>query len=332
MQKACDKTVKIININISEEEFFSKFVAENHPFRKLKKIIKFNKIVDEYRNLYSDMGRTGFDIEKGFKSLLIQFWEDYSDREMEKCLKENIAVRWFCGFGVEEETPDHTYFCRLRKRLGTENIANIFNEINNELRSQGLFGDVFKFIDASTLITKTALWEERDKALKNGDEKLNNKNLEKYVADKDARWGNKGKSNYWFGYKRHHCVDMRYGLIDKLCVTPGNILDYDVMKNICPNNCMIFADKLYDCKKSDFWIKANNCHAGTIRKNNNKNKDKKLDSWHSKIRMPFEGTFSKLRKRTKFRSKVKVLGQCYYEAICHNLKKAINILPSKSGA
>jgi len=40
-----------------------------------------------------------------------------------------------------------------------------------------LFGDVFKFIDASAIVTKTALWEERDRAIKEGEEKLNNKNV-----------------------------------------------------------------------------------------------------------------------------------------------------------
>lgn len=330
MQKYSHKNDSILIIN--ENQIFNKIVKEDHPFRKLKKLLNFTELLQPYRSLYSDIGQTGIDVGKGFKALLIQFWEDYSDREMEKCLNENLAVRWFCGFGLQEQTPDHSYFGKLRKRLGTKNIANIFNKINDNLRSQGLFGDTFKFIDACTLITKTALWEERDKAIKNGEDKLNNKNVDKYATDKEARWGCKGKNNIWFGYKEHACVDMRYGLVDKLCVTPANVLDYQVMKNICPQNCMIFADKLYDCHESDFWIKANNSYAGTIRKNNNKQKNKELDSWHSKLRMPFESTFSKRRKRTKFRSRVKVLAQCYMESICYNLKKAIKILPSQAGA
>jgi hypothetical protein len=59
---------------------------------------------------------------------------------------------------------------------------------------------------------------------------------------------------------------MGYDLIDKLYVTPANVLNYQVIKNLCPNNCMVVADKLYDCKKSELWIKANNCHWGTIKK------------------------------------------------------------------
>lgn len=309
------------------EEIMDKLVEEDHPFRTLNEIVDFEELVSPYRELYSNIGAEGIDVVKGFKSLLVQFWEDYSDRQMEKAIKENIAVKWFCGFELLEETPDHSYFGKLRKRLGTKNVADIFNKVNEILRGHKLFGDVFKFIDASSIITKTALWKERDEAIKRGEEKLNNANVKNFAADKEARWGAKSKTKYWFGYKRNHSVDMRYGLIDKVAVTPGNILDYEVVKNICPKNCMVFSDKLYDCKEAYLALQVNNCHAATIRKNNNKKKNKDLDKWRSKIRMPFEGNFSKLRKRAKFRGLKKVTMQCFFEAICHNLKKAVNIIP-----
>jgi len=330
MVKIEPKTIKMITT--TEEEIMEKLVKSNHAFRKLSSIVDFEKLIAPYRELYSTIGAEGVDVIKGFKALLVQFWENYSDREMEKVLQENVAVKWFCGFGLTEKTPDHSYFGRLRKRLGAENIADIFNNINAVLRGKGLFGDVFKFIDASTIITKTALWEERDRAIKNGEEKLNNSNVEKYSADKDARWGAKSKNHIWFGFKRHCNVDMRHGLIDKLTATPANVLDFQVLEDICPQNAMVFMDKLYDTKKCNLILSANGCAAGTIRKNNNKNKNRDLDKWRSKVRMPFEATFSKLNKRARYRGKVKVLFQCFAEAIAYNLKKTIRILPMPIGA
>jgi len=329
MVKIEPKTIKMITT--TEEEIFEKLVKPDNVFRKLNELIDFEELIAPYRNLYSDTGTQGIDVIKGFKALLVQFWEDYSDREMEKAIEENIAIKWFCGFELLEETPDHSYFGKLRKRLGTKNIADIFNSVNNLLRDKGLFGDVFKFIDASAIVSKTALWDERDKAIKNGEEKLNNINVKNYAADKDARWGAKGKNKIWYGYKRHCNVDMRFGLIDKLCVTPANVLDFQVLERICSQNCMAFMDKLYDVKSSYLILKENNCASGIIMKNNNKAKDKYLDSWRSKTRMPFEGTFSKQRKRTKFRGQTKVLFQCFAEALCHNLKKAVTILPTPAG-
>jgi len=324
MVKKSNKTISMFTA--TEEEIIEKIVDTEHVFRKLDEIINFEDLFTPFQKLYSTTGAEGIDVVKGLKALLIQFWEDYSDRQMEKALKENVAIKWFCGFKLTEETPTHSYFSKLRDRIGTKNIADIFKQVNIQLKDKGLFGDFFKFIDASSIITKTALWEERDRAIKNGEEKLNNANVKHYASDKDARWGAKGKNKIWFGYKRHHTVDMRHGLIEKVAVTSANVLDDKLISNICPNNCMVFADKLYDTNKVKLILKSKGCHSGIIEKKNRKNRDFGLNGWRSKTRMPFEGSFSKLRKRAKFKSNVKVLMQCYLESICHNLKKATTIL------
>lgn len=198
------------------------------------------------------------------------------------------------------------------------------------MKEQGLFGEVFTFIDASSIVTKTALWEERDKAIKAGEEKLMNAVVNKYTADKDAKWGAKSKTNVWFGYKRHNAVDMRFGLISQVAVTQANIPDYKAVKDISPKQGMVFMDKGYDYKEADEWIKLNNCVPATLRKNNNKQKNYDLDRWRSGVRMPFESTFSKQRKRAKYRGQKNVLFQCLAEAIVYNLKKAVKILPMET--
>ena len=311
----------------TEEEIFAKLVAEDHPFRKLNEYFDFTELASSLARCYSELGTTGIAVEKGFKALLVQFWEDYSDRQMEHALRENIVVRWFCGFGLIEETPDHSYFGKLRKRIGASRLAEIFNKVNEAMKKKNLFGEVFTFLDASSIITKTALWEERDKAIAAGEEKLNNAVVNNFTADKDAKWGAKSKNNIWFGYKRHNAVDMRFGLINKVAVTPANVPDYKAIKYICPKQGMVFDDKGYDYKEADQWIRANGCVPATLRKNNNKQKNHDLDRWRSSIRMPFESTFAKQRKRAKYRGQTKVLFQCFAEALVHNLKKAVNLLP-----
>ena len=325
MQKPTSNNSKILLS--TEEELFDRIIDAKHPFRMLNTVIAFEEIIDPLRDLYSDLGKTGIDISKGLKALLMQFWEDYSDRQMEKAIKENIAIRWFCGFSLTENTPDHTYFCKLRKRMGTERIKSIFNSINEQLRQKGLFGNVFHFIDASAIVSKTALWEERDRAIKDGEKTLNNAVVSKYASDKDAKWGAKSKHKIWFGYKRHNSVDMRFGLIENTIVTPANVLDFKAMDNICPSQGMVFADKLYDCAEANEALQKHGCHNATIKKNNNQAKQKDLDRWRSSIRMPFEGTFSKLSKRARFKGLDKVSFQNFMQSIAHNLKKAVTILP-----
>jgi len=94
MVKSENKTVKWVTT--TEEEIIEKMVRSDHPFRQLSQIINFAEIISPYYILYSDLGKEGIDIIKGFKALMIQFWEDYSDREMERLLKENVAVKWHC--------------------------------------------------------------------------------------------------------------------------------------------------------------------------------------------------------------------------------------------
>ena len=48
------------------------------------------------------------------------------------------------------------------------------NEGKNILKSKGYLNEVFTFIDASHLVAKTNLWQERDLAIANKLEKLNN--------------------------------------------------------------------------------------------------------------------------------------------------------------
>ena len=310
----------------TETEIFNRIVPANHAFRKLNTIIDFDTLTAPLSKLYSTVGTPSISVVKGIKALIVQFWEDYSDRQMEQALRENMAVRFFCGFSLQEDTPDHSYFGKLRKRIGTKSTADLFKNINNIMESHGLIGNVFTFIDASTIITKGALWDERDRALADGAEKLNNTNVAQYAHDDEARFGAKSKSKKWFGYKRHNAVDMRHGLIVKVAVTPANVPDQKALYRILPDQGTVFADKIYDTKDTRLELQARGIHASIIKKNNNKTKDHNLDSFLSKLRMPFESTFSKQSKRARYVGTTKNVMQGFMQALAYNLKKAVRLI------
>ncbi len=83
--------------------------------------------------------------------------EDLSDRQMEAAMQENIAFKYFCKYELLDKTPDHSYFGKLRKRLGTKNASKIFEDIVLLLKSKGVVSNVFTFIDSTAIISKTAL-------------------------------------------------------------------------------------------------------------------------------------------------------------------------------
>lgn len=301
-------------------------VENQHELWIIEKIVKFSSLVYRIKDLETTIGRSGYGLDAGLRCLYLQFHYDLSDREMELRLRFDIAFRWFCGFSAFETTPDHTFFCRFRKSVGTKRMGKIFKTIVKRSKDAGVMRTVFRFADATAIITKNTTWAERDRAIKEGEEKLNNQNITKYNADKDARFGCKGKTKFWYGYKGHASMDMSSNMIESIAATPANISDQDGFKNICPKDeCMVFGDKAYCLKSAQIEMQKRGLTSAAILKNNMKHKNKDLDKWRSSIRAPFEGVFSKFEKRARYRSLTKVQLHLFLEAIVWNVKRLVTI-------
>ena len=122
------------------------------------------------------------------------------------------------------------------------------------LKDAGFIKEVFTFVDASAIISQVDVWNARDKAIADsentekddeGKPTMNNKNSKHYSSDPSARYLAKGKNKLWFGYKRHVSVDMTQGLINKVAVTPANVIDSKGARRVCPNGGMVCTDKAY---------------------------------------------------------------------------------------
>lgn len=298
-----------------------------HIYRKFICLWRFEGLQKQLNEVEKDNNYKGYGSLRLFKCLLLQFLEDLSDRELERYLQENTAGKWFCGFELTEQTPDHSVFGRIRKRIGTTKLSEMFAQLRDQLKSQGYMNEVFSFVDASSLIAKATLWQERDKAIKKKYKKLNNKVLPKVAYDKDARIGCKGKDKYWYGYKKHVSVDMQSGLINKVTITSGNVPDANGLKNVCPNQGAIYADKAYCTKSAKRHAARRCCHLAAIKKNNMNGKNKDLDRWYSGIRAPYERVFSQQNKRTRYCGIVKNQFAAFMEAICFNLKRLVVLGP-----
>lgn len=302
-----------------------KLVGQNHPLRKIKKIISFEKLAYLIKDCSSELGRNGYGLEIGVKSLFLQFYLDLSDREFEDRLRYDLSLRWFCGISLEEQTPDHTFLCRMRTKIGTKRLGKIFKKMNDAAQRAGYIGNVFSFVDATAIKAKESTWEQRDKAIEEGEDKLNNENVARYSADPDARFGCKGKDKFWYGYKRHTCADTKQGLITKVAVTPANVTDQEGFRHICPDQGMALGDKAYCLNPAQSEMKARRVHSGAILKNNMKKKNKEKDRFLTRLRMPFEGIFSKQESTSRYRRLVKVQMQAFLEAIVHNIKRLVVI-------
>jgi IS5 family transposase len=247
--------------------------------------------------------------------------EDLSDRELERYIGDSTAAKWFCDFSLMESTPDHTVFSKVRTKIGASKLSKIFGMFRDQLRSKGYMGEVFTFVDASHLISKASLWEERDEARKQKCENLNNEVLPKVAHDKQARIGCKGGSKFWCGYKKHVSVDMQSGLINKVAITPANVTDAQGFRHVCPSQGAVYADKGYCTSPAKIAAKSKGVHLGAIKKNNMKDKNFDLDKYYTKLRSPFERVFSQDNKRTRYVGIAKNQFSTLMNAICFNLKR-----------
>lgn len=296
-------------------------VSQNHQYRKFKELFNFEFIEAELKTVESPANYKGYGTSRLFKCLLLQFMEDLSDRELERYIGDSNAAKWFCDFSLTESTPDHTVFSKIRTKIGANKLSKIFSIFRDQLRSKGYMSEVFTFVDASHLISKASLWEERDEARRKKYEKLNNEILPKVAHDKQARIGCKGGNKFWYGYKKHVSVDMQSGLINKVAITPANVTDSQGFKHVCPKQGAVYADKGYCTSPAKTAARANKIHLGAVKKNNMPGKNYDLDKYYTKLRSPFERVFSQDNKRARYVGIAKNQFATFMNAICFNLKR-----------
>jgi len=100
-----------------EDLAVKKILEKDKVYRPMLEMVNFNSLMKRYRHIYSEIGAPGYPIESGIKCLLVQIIEDRSDRQMEELARDSVRVRYFCGFSLADETPDHSFFGRFRDRL-----------------------------------------------------------------------------------------------------------------------------------------------------------------------------------------------------------------------
>jgi IS5 family transposase len=301
-------------------------VPEKHVYRQLKKQLDFVRIAKSVKIKENDVGATGFGKSRLVMCLILQFMEDLSDREFERFIAENNSAKWFCDFSLLEKTPDYTTICKFRNLIGTKQMGNLFSEVKRQMQAKNCCSDIFTFIDSSALISKLSLWEERDKVITAGYERLNNEVLSKVSSDPQARIGAKSSKKFWYGFKKHVALDTQSGMITKVAVTPANVADSDGAKHILPKSGAVTGDKGY--VGAIKTILQRGLHPMIIRRNDMKDKNADLDRWITKIRCPFERAFSKQNKRVRYKGVVKNQGAEFMYAIAFNFRRLLVLYPA----
>lgn len=169
------------------------------------------------------------------KALYLAGLYDLSDPALEEALVDRLSFRRFCGFKLDDGTPDETTICRFRAMAG-DLLLVAFAEINAQLDTRGLVLRKGTLMDATLIAAKTNPPP--------GEAGLGAKS----EAEPDADWTKKN-GRAFFGYKAHLGVDEGSGLVRRVVLTSAKIYESEVAEQlICGDERAVYADRAYEHK------------------------------------------------------------------------------------
>ena len=131
-----------------------KFVPEKHVVRALDQFLDFTEIRKHLAPYYSAIGRPSIDPELSIRMLLIGYC--YGIRSQRRVCEEvhlNLAYRWFCRLGLEDQVPEHSTFSKNRhgRFRDCELLRFVFETVVERCMDEGLVGGEGFAVDASLI-------------------------------------------------------------------------------------------------------------------------------------------------------------------------------------
>src|SRR4030066_2503737 len=139
-------------------EIYEKLIPEDHVLCKINKQVDFSFVNQTCKDLYSkNQGRPVIYLpEIMFRSAIVQYLNDYSDRDMEEAARYNIIIKWFIGIPIEDHSYDHSALGDFRDRLGENRWKKLFFIILKQIEDAG-FAKGNQSTDASHVIANIAI-------------------------------------------------------------------------------------------------------------------------------------------------------------------------------
>jgi transposase len=133
-------------------------VPRNHFYRHLEAKLDLGFVRKWVKEFYADRGRPSIDPVVFFKLQLVMFFEGIrSERKLVETAGLNLAHRWYLGYALDEELPDHSSLTRIRQRLGIDVFQRFFEQIVDLCQEAGLVWGRELYFDATKVEANAAL-------------------------------------------------------------------------------------------------------------------------------------------------------------------------------
>src|SRR5918995_3618778 len=103
-------------------------VPPDHLLRGVDRFLDLGELRKHLVPFYSHTGRPSIDPELMIRMLLVDYcYGIRSERRLCEAVALNLAYRWFCRLGLEDEVPDHSTFSK--NRHGRFRESDIFRHL-----------------------------------------------------------------------------------------------------------------------------------------------------------------------------------------------------------
>ena len=142
------------NVFGSEIINLEEMVPQNHFLRVIEKYFDWNFIYEEVEKQYSKFGRPSIDPVVLFKIHILKFlFNEDSLRRTYENLKYNNLYRWFIGYNLNEDVPDHSTYSQNYKRkfskLEKDILQTVFDKVIDLLIEQNCLDMTNVYIDST---------------------------------------------------------------------------------------------------------------------------------------------------------------------------------------
>ena len=144
---------------VGQGQFFYEFdldevVPAEHPVRQIDAVLDLSWVHKELAPYYSHTGRPSVDPVLMIRMLIVGYaFAIRSERRICAEVQVNLAYRWFCRLGIEDNIPDHSIFSRARHERFRESdiFRRVFEAVVGLCIAAGLVGGEGFSIDASLI-------------------------------------------------------------------------------------------------------------------------------------------------------------------------------------
>jgi transposase len=208
-------------------------IPSNHLLRHIDSFLDFSEIRKHLESFYSHTGRPSIDPELMIRMLLIGYcYGIRSERRLCEEINFNLAYRWFCGLGLEEQLPDHSTFSKNRHGRFRESdlFRMVFNTVVRRCMKQGLVKGEGFAIDASVIRADASRQNYKHTPIDWTPEQTQNRAVKEYLesldidpsltkpnrntslADPMSQWSAiKGPAQFY--YSTNYMIDVEHGII-----------------------------------------------------------------------------------------------------------------------